>query len=106
MGVMPGVAAEERRFAGIDPVRLTGRWVRQNHRAAQDMQHLVGREDRAEGIGVPERRPGWHPEDELVDQITGDVNPVEYLTGLSVAPEVPGHPGASQRRGVIERRPR
>jgi hypothetical protein len=70
------------------------------------MQHLVGGEDRTEGIRVPERRPDWHAEDDLVDQITGDVNPIEYLTGLCVAPDVPGHLGSSQRRGVIERRPR
>src|SRR5262249_15556702 len=61
-------------------------------------------EDRAEGIGVPERRTDGQPEHELVDQRAGDVDPVEHLTGFRVAPHVPCHLGPAQRRGAIEHR--
>src|SRR5258706_12915038 len=100
---MPRIAAEERRLAGIDPLGLTGRGIRQDHRSAEDMQHLVSREDRAEGVGVPERRTDGQPEHDLVDQRAGYVDPVEHLTGLRVAPYVPRHLSPSQRGGAVER---
>jgi len=53
--MVPGIATEEGRVPGLDAMRLAGRGVRDHHRAAHDVQDLVGREDRPELVGVAER---------------------------------------------------
>ena len=104
--VVPGVAAEEHALAGPDALDLAGLGVRDDHRALEHVQHLVGGEDRAEVRRVAEAAPGRHPEQQHVDLVGRGVDPVEHLARLRVAPDVAGDLGAADQRGPVERRPR
>ena len=53
--VMPGVAPEEDALPGLRPHDLAGLRVREDERALEDMEQLVGGEHRSEALRVPER---------------------------------------------------
>ena len=103
--VMPGVAAEEHALPGRGALDLAGLRVGDHQHPLEDMQQLVGGEDRAEVLRVPEPRARREPEDEHVDLVGRRVDPVEDLAGRRIAPDVARDVGAADQRRAVERRP-
>ena len=104
-GVMPRVAPEEDALPGCRALHLAGLGVGDHEHALEHVQQLVGGEDRAEVLRVPEPRAGREPEDEHVDLVGRRVDPVEDLAGGRVAPDVARDVGAADQRRPVERRP-
>jgi hypothetical protein len=102
--VVPGVPAEEDLLAGPDALDLAGLGVGDDERALEHVQHLVGGEDGAVGLRVPERPARAEPEHEDVHALRRGVDPVEDLARLRVAPDVARDVGAADERGPVERR--
>ena len=102
--MVPGVAAEEHALPRLGPLDLAALRVGDHERALQHVQHLVGREDRAVGLRVAERRAGRQAEDEHVDELGRGVDPVEHLARGGLAPHVARHVGAPDQRRAVEHR--
>jgi hypothetical protein len=104
--VMPRVRAEERALSGRHADDLGSLRVCKHHRSRQDVENLIGTEDGAELLRVPERGAGREPEREDVKLVRRRVDPVEHLARLGVAPDVPRHVGVRDRRGAVVAGPR
>ena len=86
---MPRVAPEEDALARLGAHDLAGLRVREHERPLQDVEQLVGGEHRPEALRVAERAARREPEDDRVDQLRGDVDPVLDEARILVAPRVP-----------------
>ena len=64
---MPGVAPEERAVTGLGAHDLAGLRVGEHERPLEDVEELVGGEDRPEAIGVT-NAPRRQPEHDRVEQ--------------------------------------
>src|SRR3954452_2103462 len=99
---MPGVTPEKRGFARMQPINLAGLRVTQDHDTADNIIDFVGGEDRAESVRVAECAAGSHAEDELMDAVAGDVEPVLDFAGLAIAPEMPRRVAKGDLRRRLE----
>ena len=101
--VMPRVAAEEDALARLGAHDLAGLRVREHESALEDVEELVGGEDRAEALRVGEPPAGRHAEDDRVDQLGGDVDPVLDEARLPRRPTCGGRPRRRAARSARRR---
>ena len=104
--VMPGVAAEEDALARLGANDLARLRVGEHERPLQNVEQLVGGEHRPEAVRVAERAARLQAEDDHVDLLRGDVDPVLDEAGRLVAPGVPDGVGRADHRRRLERRSR
>ena len=74
--MVPRVAPEEHALPGLRAHDVTGLRVREHERPLQDVEQLIGGEHRPEILGVAKRSARRKAEDDRVDQLGGDVDPV------------------------------
>ena len=104
--VMPGVLAEEKRFAGQALDGLAGLRIAGEHRSLQHVEHLVRGKHGSEGRRMPEPAPGRHAELDDVDLVGRGVQPVAHQAGLLVTPDVMLDFAATGERGCVVGRAR
>lgn len=93
--MMPGIATKEDGLSWLHPVHFACFRVGDDHDAAQYIENLVGCEDRAKLLRVPEGTPGRQTKEQLMNPVAGDIYPVCHLSSLGIAPGgvSPGHRG-------------
>ena len=102
--MVPRVAPEEDALARLGAHDLARLRVGEHERPLQDVEELVGGEDRPEAVRVAERPARRQPEDDRVEQLGGDVDPVLDEARLRVAPGVADDVVRAERRSAVERR--
>ena len=104
--VVPGVAAEEDALPRLRAHDLSRLRVGEHERALEDVHELVGREDRAEAVGVAEGLPRRQAEHDRVDPVGRHVDPVLDEACVLVSPCVTDGVLRADRRRPIEGGPR
>src|SRR6185437_15682882 len=104
--MMPRIPAKYHGLAGVDAMDLAGLGVGDHHLAAQHMEQFVRAEDSPVCLGMPESAAERDAENQLMDLIAGNVDPIRDLTGFGVAPKMPSGRYVRDVRRSVKRGPR